>query len=167
MMAILVVVKRWNAYLIGKPFKIQTDHNSLRFLLDQKTTTLAQQKWVLKMMGYDYQVIYKKGSNNVVADSLSRRPQGELHAITTWHTDLLDGIKMTWTTDPQLAQLISHLQQGTHTSSKFTWQDGQLRRRGRLVVGADSELRTDLLDYFHNSATGGHSGMHATLARLG
>ena len=73
MMAILGAVKRWNAYLMGKSYKIQTDHNRLRFLLDQKTTTPAQQKWVLKMMGYDYQVIYKKGSNNVVADSLSRR----------------------------------------------------------------------------------------------
>ena len=60
MLAISVVVKKWNAYILGKHFKILADHQSLRFLLDQQASTPAQQKWVLKMMGYDYQVIYRK-----------------------------------------------------------------------------------------------------------
>lgn len=41
MLAILAVVKKWNAYLVGKHFQIKTDHYSLKFLLDQKATTPA------------------------------------------------------------------------------------------------------------------------------
>ena len=144
MLAILVSVKKWNAYLLGRHFKIQTDHQSLRFLLDQTTSTPAQQKWVLKMMGYDYQVVYRKGSTNVVADSLSRRPSGgsvgELQVITIVQTELFTRIQLTWTSDPQLVQLISQLQQGTKTSTHYTWTHGQLRRKGKLVVGNDMAL---------------------------
>ncbi|KAG8473465.1 hypothetical protein CXB51_035759 [Gossypium anomalum] len=35
------------------------------------------QRWVAKMLGYDFEVSYKKGINNRVADALSRQPQLE------------------------------------------------------------------------------------------
>ena len=60
MMAILVAVKRWNSYLLGRHFKIKTNHQSLKFLLDQQTNTPAQQQWVLRMMGYDFEVLYRR-----------------------------------------------------------------------------------------------------------
>ncbi|KAL4285207.1 hypothetical protein GQ457_16G013510 [Hibiscus cannabinus] len=74
MLAVLMAVKKWSSYLIGRHFKIRTDHKSLRFLAENQAVTPSQQKWVMKMMGYDYEVCYKKGINNVVADGLSRRP---------------------------------------------------------------------------------------------
>ena len=43
MLAILLAVKKWNSYLQGRPFQIKTDNESLKFLLDQKTNTFAQQ----------------------------------------------------------------------------------------------------------------------------
>ena len=63
MLAILVAVKKYNAYLVSRPFQVKTDY-SFNFLLDQKVTTPAQQTWVVKMMGYDYEVSFKKGSSN-------------------------------------------------------------------------------------------------------
>ncbi|GJV43665.1 hypothetical protein Tco_1428201 [Tanacetum coccineum] len=44
-------------------------------MLDQRTTTLAQMKWLPKLMGYDYEIAYKKGDENVMADALSRVQQ--------------------------------------------------------------------------------------------
>ncbi|KAJ7946901.1 Ty3/gypsy retrotransposon protein [Quillaja saponaria] len=45
-------------------------------------------------------------------------------------------------------------------------QQDQLRRKGRLVVGADEVLRKELLELFHSSPGGGHSGMYATSKRI-
>ena len=82
MLAILIAVKKWNAYLLGRHFQIKTDHHSLKFLLNQPTHTPAQQKWVVKIIGYDYKIVYCKGSSNVVADTLSLLPHLELNALS-------------------------------------------------------------------------------------
>ena len=87
-MALLVAVKKWNAYLTGRHFIIKIDHYSLKFLLDQRENTPAQQNWVIKMMGYDYEMLFRKGFIDIVADALSQKPQGTLHAIFAVTSDL-------------------------------------------------------------------------------
>jgi hypothetical protein len=66
MLVILHVVDLW-----GQHFQIKTDHQSLKYFLEQHISSLEQQKWVTKLFGYDYEIIYKKGKENVVADALS------------------------------------------------------------------------------------------------
>ena len=46
---------------------------SLKYQLHQRIGTIVQQKWLSKLLGYAFVVEYKKGSENVVADALSRR----------------------------------------------------------------------------------------------
>lgn len=46
MLLVLLAVKKWHAYLVGRHFKIRTNHQSIRFLSDQQANTLFQQKWV-------------------------------------------------------------------------------------------------------------------------
>ena len=53
---------------------MRTDHNSLRFLLEQKQLQERQQKWISKIQAYDFDIEYVKRKNNVVADALSHRP---------------------------------------------------------------------------------------------
>jgi hypothetical protein len=71
MLVILHVVELWHPYLLGKRFQIKTDHQSLKYFLEQRISSQEQQKWVTKLFGYDYEIIYKKGKDNVVADALS------------------------------------------------------------------------------------------------
>ena len=85
MMAILHAIKKWRPYLIGRHFKVKTDHESLKYFLEQRLSSEEQQKWVTKMLGYDFEIIYKKGKDNVVADALSRKDEdveGMLCAIS-------------------------------------------------------------------------------------
>jgi hypothetical protein len=73
MLAVLHAVDLWCPYLLGQRFQIKTDHQSLKYFLEQRISSSEQQKWVTKLFGYDYEIIYKKGKDNVVADALSQK----------------------------------------------------------------------------------------------
>nr|GEX27634.1 hypothetical protein [Tanacetum cinerariifolium] len=47
---------------------------------------------------------------------------------------------------------------GHSKNSRYTWSTNELRRKGKLVVGNDEQLRLKLVSHFHESPTGGHSG---------
>ena len=68
----LHALKKWKNYLMGRHFKLKNNHDSLKHFLKQRLSSAEQQKWVIKMLGYDFEIIYKKGKLNVVADALSR-----------------------------------------------------------------------------------------------
>jgi hypothetical protein len=77
MLAILHVVDQWCPYLLGQCFQIKIDHQSLKYFLEQRISSPEKQKWVTKLFGYDYEIIYKKGKDNVVVDVLSQKYEGE------------------------------------------------------------------------------------------
>ncbi|GKE68181.1 ty3-gypsy retrotransposon protein [Tanacetum coccineum] len=69
--AIVEAVYKWRQYLVGRRFIIRTDHKSLKELMQQVVQTPAQQKYVRKLMRFDFVVEYKPGEANQVADALS------------------------------------------------------------------------------------------------
>ncbi|GJV20478.1 transposon ty3-G gag-pol polyprotein [Tanacetum coccineum] len=136
----------------------------------QKITTPFQSKWLPKLLGFDYEIEYKKGKENVVADALSRvQRQGELFSLLSEVTtnEFMEVVTKLWTTDLVLSKVIQGLKEGTAGNSKYTWHNQQLRRKGKWVVGADTEIRLALVKHFHNSAVRGHSGVPTTTKRLG
>jgi hypothetical protein len=75
-------VRHWRPYLWGRRFVVKTDHYSLKYLLDQRLSTIPQHHWVGKLLGFDFSVEYKPGATNTVADALSRRDTKEETAGT-------------------------------------------------------------------------------------
>jgi hypothetical protein len=73
MLVIFHAMDIWHPYLLEKHFQIKIDHQSLKCFLKQQISSPRQQKWVTNIFGYDYEIIYKKGKENVVVDSLSRK----------------------------------------------------------------------------------------------
>ena len=71
-------MKRLRQSLLGKKFKIQTDHRALVWLHNVKDPSSRLLRWRLRMEEYDYEIEYVKGKENKVADCLSR-----LFPITT------------------------------------------------------------------------------------
>lgn len=55
LIAIVWAVQKWRHYLIGRHFIIKTDQKSLKFLLEQRVIGNQYQKWVCKLMGYDFE----------------------------------------------------------------------------------------------------------------
>jgi len=87
---------------LGQTFKIKNDYQSLKFLLEQKIGTPTEEKWITKLLEYDFTIEYKMGKDNVGADDLSRKmeevvvplQEGQLILITfpnpTWVEDIKD-----------------------------------------------------------------------------
>jgi hypothetical protein len=78
LLALVAAVRKWRPYLLGHFFTIKTDHQSLKFLLEQKIGSPMQQRWVSKLLGYEFVVEFKKGKENKVADALSRRNEDDM-----------------------------------------------------------------------------------------
>ena len=70
-MTILHAVQKWCPYLFRNPCCIKTNHQSLKYFLEQRVSSPTQQKWVSKLMGYDYEINYNKSKDNLVVDTLS------------------------------------------------------------------------------------------------
>jgi hypothetical protein len=73
MLAIMHALIKFRQYLVGNKFVVKTDHNSLKYFLEQKDLNERQQKWVMKVHEFDFDIEYVKGKKNIVADALSRR----------------------------------------------------------------------------------------------
>lgn len=72
LLCLLWACKHFRPYLFGRRFKIYTDHRPLTWLFSLKDPSSKLARWKIKLQEFDFEVIYKKGSQNVVADALSR-----------------------------------------------------------------------------------------------
>jgi hypothetical protein len=82
MLAILHVRDIWRPCLLRKHFQIEIDHRSLKYFLGKRISSPEQWKRLAKMFGYDYEIIYKKGKENVVVDALFRKYEKKVHLFT-------------------------------------------------------------------------------------
>ena len=83
---------------MGRHFIIIIDHQPLKYHLDKKFTAPSQCTWLVELIVYDYEIEYKLGNVNIVADALSRinSIDATIHAISSVSFDVLDRIKTTW-----------------------------------------------------------------------
>ena len=65
-----------------------------------------------KIFGYDYEIIYKKGKDNVVADALSQKyeDEGSIFSLSFIVPDWLQVVRQEWLQDPKSSHLIQQLQ---------------------------------------------------------
>jgi hypothetical protein len=72
---VMLALKLWRHYLVGRNFELKTDHQSLKHLFTQRDLKARKRRWSEFMSEYDFGILYIKGKENVVADALSRRPR--------------------------------------------------------------------------------------------
>lgn len=119
--AITFAVKKWRTYLLGRKFIIRTDQRILRELMTQVVQTPEQQFYLAKLLGYSYEIVYKPGAQNRVTDALSRihEDHSQVFAITIPHWDFIQKLQQTFTSDTQLQQLITQVQQDPNSHPHF------------------------------------------------
>jgi hypothetical protein len=119
LIGLVQAVRHWRPYLWGRRFIIRTDHRSLRFILDQRLTTIPQHQWASKQLRYDFVVEYRHGALNVVADALSRRDEGqaELLALSGPQFSLIADIRREINGDSALSLLHDAIRGGVKPTS--------------------------------------------------
>jgi hypothetical protein len=123
MMAIIHAMHTWIPYLLGCHFHIKIYHHSLKYFLDQRLSSLEKNKWLTKMSGYDYEIIYKKGKYNIVADALSiqHEEDGSLFSLSLPVPDWIEEVCQEWITHPTISKLIQRLQEDPNPPISYTW----------------------------------------------
>ena len=75
MLAIILSVEHFRQFLYGNRFKVWTDHQPLKYLLSIKEPAARLVRWINRLNMFDLEILYKKGTANADADSMSRMPQ--------------------------------------------------------------------------------------------
>lgn len=71
-LAAVASVKKFRAFVEGQPFKIVTDHASLKWLMQQRDLSGRLARWSLKLQAFDFEIEHRRGVENIVPDALSR-----------------------------------------------------------------------------------------------
>ncbi|XP_036003984.1 LOW QUALITY PROTEIN: uncharacterized protein LOC118566341 [Fundulus heteroclitus] len=74
LLAIVEFTSHFRQYLLGQPFKVRTDHSSLRWLTKMREPEGQLAQWLEKLAEYDFEIIHRPGRQHTNADGLSRRP---------------------------------------------------------------------------------------------
>ena len=151
--AIKEALRVWGCYLEnGHEVTILTDHESLKYLKSIKRPSKRLTRWIEEFQGWSLNIKYRKGSEAIVPDALSRRPDYMLHFVhglenheeyVTFMEKYLTEGKLPKNEYDELVKL---------ESPHFEMQDGRLMRReeGLLSPYIEWAFRGDLIQRLHN-----------------
>ena len=90
-LAVVAAAQHFRIYLLGCPFILRTDHKALSWLLSKEPKGSGRVSgWIASLIEYPIEIEYLKGSENTIADILSRFTG---HAVDQMvPTDLASGI---------------------------------------------------------------------------
>ena len=164
LMAIVIAVQKWRPYLLGRKFQVHTNQKSLKHITEQNLMGEDQQKWIAKLIGFDFEVKYKLGRENNVADALSRQMQYATIAMV--QCEAWEGLEEEIQGDEKLKNLIQDLVSNSTSHPGYQLRGGKLFHEGRIVIPKQSPRIAWILHEFHDTATGGHSGYLRTYKKI-
>ncbi|GMF61122.1 unnamed protein product [Phytophthora fragariaefolia] len=186
-LAMKYVLAKFRVYLLGSsPFVIYTDHASLRTAIKSPHISQRMARGLSFFEEYNFQVEYKPGRLNGVADALSRRPDYAVHKTnanaigvvrtSTPSSSLLDDVWSAYANDADTKQLLNYFAAPSDKSHPKLAKDLRARvhrycvHNGLLLYSAvddnadwvvvpdDPELKLRITYEYHDAPTSGHPG---------
>jgi len=162
LLAFIYALKLWRHYLLGQTFTLVTDHQSLKWIFTQDNLNMRQRRWMQTLQEFDFEIKYRPGKANVVADALSRKVS--LFAISVISSPLIDEVKREINQDSFFAPVITLLLKESKNSKELRTMQGYrlandcLYFNERLCIPREGEIRKRLLAEAHDSPIAGHLG---------
>ncbi|GBG73151.1 hypothetical protein CBR_g12869 [Chara braunii] len=168
--ALRQALDHWKHYLLGRHFKLYSDHETLRWLKTQAKMTPKLTRWAAELDQYDFELKPVKGKYNVVVDALSRRADyfGAIVYYLDIGRDLQQKVREAYAEDPIYSDLLKRVREAPEFEPDYRTTDGLLFEKtnvvDRLCVPNSEEIRSLILGECHD--TEGHFGWQKTLANL-
>ncbi|CAN6560291.1 unnamed protein product [Malus baccata var. baccata] len=182
LLAVVFALDKFRSYLIGTKIIVFTDHAALKYLLTKKEAKPRLIQWILLLQEFDIEIRDKKGSENVVADHLSRMVHEEdvVPIIETFPDEQLMSVKVS---EPWYADLVNYLVSKHIPRELLKHQYDKLKKEARFYVWDDpylwkycpdqvirrcvhdSEFNA-ILTFCHTYACGGHFGTQRTALKV-
>ena len=182
-LALIYLCDKFSHYLRGVAFTANTDHESLKYLQRQEKLSRRQARWVMFLQEFDITLVHISGKKNVVADFLTRNPTvaptcsrceatikvSQVSILSKEGEDYKKAERedkeckkwREWEKKPSM------MKKGEALWFKQISRNGDYWyfRKDRLII-PEGELRTRLLEQFHDGLQGGHQGMKRSKEKL-
>ncbi|KAF7833242.1 Transposon Ty3-G Gag-Pol polyprotein [Senna tora] len=158
--AITQAIMKWRHYLLGRRFVIKKDRKSLRELMHQVVQTSEQQFYLSKLLGFDYEIVYRSGKTNMAADALSRvnedrankEPQNTFMVLTECKHQIFEELRKVNVEEAELQQLHQQFEK-KELPSAYTKQEGLMMYEGTIVTDGQMEVVNRCLERYLRAYT--------------
>lgn len=164
-LAVLFAVEKFEPYLGSRPFKVVTDHSSLKWFTKLENPSGRLARWFCRLSQFNFEIEHRKGTDNVVPDALSRLLRVDQVNVTDgsiqdeWYDKILDGCKKHPLNFPNFCIKNNVLYRFSKSKynllSEFDWKQ---------VVRKDQ--RENVIRENHCDPTAAHLGVFKTHRRL-
>ncbi|XP_062080577.1 uncharacterized protein LOC133785344 [Humulus lupulus] len=170
------------SYLIATKVIVYTDHAALRYLLANKEAKPRLIRWILLLQEFDLEIKDKKGSENMVADHLSRLIRDEdnfpieekfpdeqllaMQEVIPWYADIVN-----YLSSKELPSDLTQAQWNKikHDACHYIWDEPYLWKHctDQIIQRCvpESEFHS-ILAFCHAYACGGHFGPKRTAHKI-
>ena len=182
LLAVLFGLEKFRQYTYGHPVRVQSDHKPLESIMKKPLHMAPRrlQRMLLRLQGYDIDVVYRRGKNMELSDMLSRaylQESGtlveiEVESINVMHSlpfdsARLEDIRAIMEIDESMQELkkvilkgwpdkksdvSGQVRQYFGVRDELTVQDGPIFRGERMLV--PKELRKHMIQQIHSTHIG-------------
>lgn len=171
-LAAVMAIKKFRPYVELMDFTVITDHASLQWLMNLKDLSGRLARWSLQLQAYRFDIVHRKGKDNLVADTLSRLPwieEIDIEQIFEVNTNEFDS--------EEYRDLKNVIENNQNRLPDLKVEDNLVLKRLRQEnceflgeyewrIWVPEHLTHHLIQKAHDSPTSAHGGTRKTLSRL-
>jgi hypothetical protein len=112
LLTVVFACEKFRSYLVGSHVIVFSDHAALKYLFSKKVSKARLVRWILLFQEFDITIKDKKGTENVVADHLSRLTIDFTSDITQINDYFPNESLLSVSTMPWFANIVNFLATG-------------------------------------------------------